>query len=161
MKTKYSKYQYCCSVYVSVHMDYGLCLRRYIVEIQYNPGLANHSSFSTALEAFTPTLNLVARTMKSEELRTMVQERMTFLQSSRVQVTNRKMTRKTESCRISQWFNHRTLNQILRDNRGRTETIPATVIITSHDLNIYEIYLVKRKSLFHWFQPNTKSPSKP
>ena len=42
---------------------------------------------------------------------------------------------------------------------GRTET--PIVIITNHDLNIYEIYLMKRKFLFHWFQPNIKSPSRP
>lgn len=53
--------------------------QRVIIEIQYNPGLANHWSFSTPLAAFEPTLNFVARTMRTPELKAMVQERMTLL----------------------------------------------------------------------------------
>lgn len=79
MKIKCSKYQYCCSVHVSVHTDPGLFLRGLIIEIQYNPGLANHWSFSTPLAAFEPTLNFVARTMRTPELKATVQERMTLL----------------------------------------------------------------------------------
>ena len=75
----------------------------------------------------------------------MVQERMTFRQSSRVQLTNRKIARITEGCRISIGL---SINSP-RQPWGRAETVSPTVIITNHDLNIYEIYLMKRKFLFH------------